>query len=134
MSKITFPAVKGQIEQIMETVMAAPELVSLPDEVTFSLRLAIEELAVNVCNYAYPEGEDGDLCVEVEQSENVLTIKLADHGKPFDPLALEDPDVTLDAEEREIGGLGVFLVKQLMDRVEYQHVDGQNVMIISKNL
>lgn len=134
MSKISFPTVKGQIEQIMDDIMAAPEIEGLPADLNFSLRLAIEELAANVVNYAYPEGEDGNLNVDIDLAENMLSITLCDHGIPFNPLEKEDPDVTLSAEDRAIGGLGIFLVKQLMDSVEYRYADGQNQLKICKNV
>lgn len=127
-----FPTVKGQIEQIMEGIMNAPEIKAVSDEAAFSLRLAIEELTANVMNYAYAESEDGSLCVEIMREEDKLCITLSDHGTPFNPLEHEDPDVTLSAEDREIGGLGIFLVKQLMDSVEYEYIDGENRTTIQK--
>lgn len=134
MSKIKFPAVKGQIEQIMEGIMDAPEIKDLADDMVFPLRLAIEELAANVISYAYADSEDGSLSVEITRQDAQLSITLADSGSPFNPLEHADPDVTLNAEDREIGGLGIFLVKQLMDSVEYEYADGENRTTIRKRI
>ena len=96
------------------------------------LNLAIEEAVVNVMEYAFPDGDKHEftLTAEVEDPKDDAVVKfvLTDSGIPFDPTKEEDPDVTLSAEERQIGGLGIFLVKNIMQSVEYSRVDGQNVL------
>ena len=96
------------------------------------LNLAIEEAVVNVMEYAFPNGDKHEftLTAEVEDNKGDAVVKfvLTDDGIPFDPTKEEDPDVTLSAEERQIGGLGIFLVKNIMQSVEYSRVDGQNVL------
>lgn len=96
------------------------------------LNLAIEEAVVNVMEYAFPDGDKHEftLTAEVEDPKGDAVVKfvLTDDGIPFDPTKEEDPDVTLSAEERQIGGLGIFLVKNIMQSVEYSRVDGQNVL------
>ena len=99
-----------------------------------SLNLALEEAATNVVLYAYPEGTRGTLDIIGEVKENILTFVLKDSGVAFDPTAKEDADVTLGVEERPIGGLGIFLIKQLMDSVSYERKDGQNILKMSKKL
>ena len=99
------------------------------------LSMAVEEVFVNIANYAYSP-DTGPACVRVEVAEEPLraTITFIDRGTPYDPLAKEDPDVTLTAEDREVGGLGVFMTKQLMDDVRYEYRDGCNILTISKEL
>ena len=96
------------------------------------LNLAIEEAVVNVMEYAFPDDDKHEftLTAEVEDPKGDAVVKfvLTDDGIPFDPTKEEDPDVTLSAEERQIGGLGIFLVKNIMQSVEYSRVDGQNVL------
>lgn len=134
MSKVIFTAIRGKIEQIIDSIMAVPEMASLSDELQFSLRLAAEELVANVINYAYPPDEDGTLEIDITSDGRMISVTIADSGAPFNPLDHEDPDITLSAEEREIGGLGIFLVKEIMDEVEYEYADGQNRITIRKSL
>lgn len=88
---------------------------------------------MNIASYAYaPEKGRATVRVEVAQDPVTVTITFLDHGMPYDPLAKEDPDVALPAQERGIGGLGVFLVKKTMDDVTYEYKDGQNILRIKK--
>ena len=99
------------------------------------LNIAVEELFVNIARYAYnPEVGLTEVRVEVEPEPPQVSITFIDHGVPYDPLAKDDPDLTLSAEERQIGGLGVFLVKKTMDDVNYEYKDGQNILTLKKNL
>ena len=95
--------------------------------------IAVEELFVNVAHYAYPEG-NGDAAIEVEpDAENgCVKITFEDQGIPYDPLAHEDPDITLSAEDRAVGGLGIFMVKKSMDDISYEYKDGKNRLTIIK--
>lgn len=106
------------------------------DEATIgSLNLALEEALVNVINYAYPDGTVGDITLKAEKdSSGKLIFTLIDSGTPFDPTTVPDADTTLSVEERQIGGLGIFLVRQLMDSVEYSYKDGCNVLTMMKQL
>ena len=96
--------------------------------------MAAEEIYVNIAHYAYG-GESGDAVVQMEimQDTKNCRITFRDHGVAYNPLEKEDPDVTLSAEERPIGGLGIYLVKQAMDRVEYEYKDGYNILTIEKS-
>ena len=97
--------------------------------------VAIDELFANIANYAYtPDVGPATVRVEVEEDPLTVVITFIDKGIPYDPLAKEDPDITLSAEEREIGGLGIFMVKQTMDEISYEYKDGQNILTIKKNL
>ncbi len=97
------------------------------------VRMAIEELYVNVTLYAY-SSQDGWAEMRGSVEDGVATIKLIDGGRPFDPLAKDDPDIMLSGEEREIGGLGIYMVKTMMDEVEYEYRDGCNQLTLRKQL
>jgi anti-sigma regulatory factor (Ser/Thr protein kinase) len=107
----------------------------IPQQEKKRLILAAEEIFVNICKYAY-HPDKGRAVVRVEVVDDPVQVKITfvDHGKPYDPLLKDDPDVTLSAEEREIGGLGIFMVKQSMDAVEYEYKDGSNILTLVKNL
>lgn len=99
-----------------------------------SLRLALEEAMVNAVNYAYPKGGTGKICLKVKykQQESLLCFELIDCGKPFDPTAVMDTDLTLSVEDRPLGGLGIFLIKKNMDEVTYKWENGMNKLIMTK--
>ena len=97
------------------------------------LRMAVEELYVNVTLYAYPS-QDGWAEIRGSVEDGVATFKLIDGGRPFDPLAKDDPDIMLSGEEREIGGLGIYMVKTMMDEVEYEYRNGCNQLTMRKQL
>ena len=97
--------------------------------------VAVEEIFVNIANYAYhPDKGNATVRVEVSGDPVCVTITFVDHGVPYDPLAKDDPDVTLSADDREIGGLGIFMTKRIMDDVAYEYKDGQNILTLKKNL
>ena len=100
------------------------------------IELVVEEIFVNIASYAYKDTEGGDALVEADISGDpaALTIAFTDSGVPFDPLAKEDPDVTLSADERGIGGLGIYLVKKNMDDVKYERCGNKNVLTVKKVL
>lgn len=112
------------IESELENAEFSPKTV-------MQMLIASEELFVNVAHYAYPD-KKGDILVGVYTDENEVKIRFTDSGLPFDPLAKEDPDVTLSAEERNIGGLGIYMVKKTMDDVSYEYKDGKNILTIVK--
>ena len=95
--------------------------------------LAIEEIFVNIAHYAY-NPDVGEAWISASFVDNILTVIFKDRGKEFNPIAKKDPDITLSAEEREIGGLGIFLTKKFMDSVNYEYKDGQNILTISKKI
>ena len=99
-----------------------------------SLNLAIEEAVTNVMVYAYPEGTTGMVDVEAETDGGMLTFVISDGGKAFDPTRQERADITLGVEERPIGGLGIFLVREIMDEVAYERSDNRNVLTLRKIL
>lgn len=132
--KKRFNPIKDKSSEIIEFLMSSPDI---PDDevLQFKLRLSIEEAVENVVRYAYDGGigwlEAG---TSLDQDSLVLTIELRDAGVPFNPLEKEDPDVTLSADERKIGGLGIFLCKKMMDSIDYRYEDGNNVLTMTKKV
>ncbi len=104
-------------------------------KIQIQLDVAVEEIFVNIASYAYESGT-GDAVIRISHEDNPdrAVITFIDEGIPYDPLAKEDPDVSLSAEEREIGGLGIFMVKKTMDDMKYQRLDGKNVLTLVKNI
>ena len=95
----------------------------------------MEEIFINIARYAYrPEQGKATVRVEVSGDPVCVSITFVDHGVPYDPLAKDDPDISLSAEDREIGGLGIFMTKQLMDDVAYTYKNGQNILTLKKQL
>lgn len=129
----------NHIEEIEKLPVLLEEICSqwqLPVSVAASLNLVLEEAVVNVIQYAYPEGEEGTLTIDVEwkEQEQLLQFTLSDAGKPFDPTAVPDADTSLSVEERPIGGLGIFLIRQMMDGVEYRYYNNRNVLVMQKRI
>ena len=122
------------IPQLNEFIDSVAEEVGLEMSLTMSLNLALEEAVVNVMEYAYPEGQKGDVEIEVTADQQWMTFVITDTGIAFDPTMKEDADTTLSAEERPIGGLGIFLVRQLMDVIDYKRQDNKNVLTLRKKL
>ena len=122
------------IPQLNEFIDSVAEEVGLEMSLTMSLNLAIEEAVVNVMEYAYPEGQQGDVEIEVTADQQWMTFVITDTGIAFDPTKKEDADTTLSAEERPIGGLGIFMVRQLMDVIDYKREDNKNVLTLQKKL
>ena len=129
--------IKAKLENLVDVtafVESQLETLDLPMKTQMQIDLAVEEIFVNIASYAYSP-EDGMAIIEVELTEDPrVIITFIDNGKPFDPLAKEDPDVTQTAEDRKVGGLGIFMVKKSMDDVSYEYKDGQNILRIEKRL
>lgn len=132
--KKLFNPIKDKSSEIIEFLMASPDMPEDP-ALQFKIRLSIEETVENVVRYAYQDGVGWmEVGTELDAAGLCLTVTLKDAGKPFDPLAKPDPDLTLSAEEREIGGLGIFLCKQMMDEVTYRYEDSCNILTMKKTL
>lgn len=131
--ELTLEAVKENLSQVMDFVDVRLEEASCPPKVQMQIDVALEEIYINIANYAYnPETGPATVRVDVSDEPVTVTITFVDHGIPYDPLAKEDPDVTLSAEERSIGGLGIFMTKKLMDDVVYEYKDGSNILRLIK--
>ena len=124
-----------QIPQLAEFVEAVADLAHLDVGLTMSLNLALEEAVSNVIMYAYPKGSDGLVELEAIIRKGSMEFILSDNGTPFDPTAAPEADITLDVEDRPIGGLGIFLVRNIMDEVKYNRSDdGKNILSMTKKL
>ena len=134
MNELTVAAAVGNLEQL--TVFVDDHLpLDCPIKARTQIAVAVEELFVNIAHYAY-HSEIGFATVRVDVSPEPVAVKITfrDNGAPFDPLAAQDPDVTLSAEERSIGGLGIFMVKKIMDEISYEYRNGQNILTVTKKL
>ena len=131
---ITLPNDVQVIPRLTDFVDEVCEAMNFDMNTTMKLNLAIEEAVVNVIDYAYPAGTKGDVTVDVEVDDEWLTFAISDNGIPFDPTLKEEVDITLPIEERRIGGLGIHLVRQIMDSISYERTDGTNVLTLRKKL
>lgn len=129
---IKFEPIASKCGEIVETLMSSPDIPS-DESLNFKIRLSIEEAVENIVRYAYERG-DGWIEASTNNDGKSLEIVLKDAGKPFDPLDRPDPDLTLSVEERQIGGLGIYLCKQLMDGISYSYKDGCNILTMKKNV
>ena len=135
MKELTITATVENIEVVTDFVNEQLEALDCPMKAQMQIDIAIDELFGNIAHYAYnPEIGDATVRVEVVEEPLAVVLTFIDKGVPYDPLAKADPDTTLSAEEREIGGLGIFMVKKTMDEITYEYKDGQNILAIKKNL
>lgn len=135
MKEMTVPAIVENIEQVTDFVNGQLEEIGCPMKAQMQIDIAIDELFGNIAHYAYnPETGPATVRVEVTDSPISVIITFIDHGIPYDPLKNEDPDITLSAEDREIGGLGIFMVKKTMDEITYEYKEGQNILRIRKDI
>ena len=107
---------------------------SLTPDVVFNLTLVLEEAVVNVINYAYPKEEHESIYLSAKMHDGSIVLVLTDTGKEFDPTQAPDADITLSADDRQIGGLGIFLIRQIMNEVKYERIEGKNVLTLEKKL
>ena len=124
----------SEISKLATFIDEVGEEMSLSPELIFNLNLVLEEAVSNVILYAYPKEEHQEIVLTATMLDKSLIFVLTDSGKEFDPTQAPDADVTLSAEEREIGGLGIFLIRQIMNKVEYQRIEGKNVLTLGKDL
>ncbi len=132
--RLTLPNDIETIPQLSEFIETIADEAGLDMSFTMSLNLALEEAVVNVMTYAYPEGTTGYVDIDIIVNGEQLQCILSDTGTPFDPTQNPEADTTLSAEERPIGGLGIHLVRQIMDVVSYQYQDNRNVLTLTKQL
>ena len=133
--QIILPNDVAAIPRLAEFINRVCEAAGVDEGFTMQLNLAAEEAVVNVMNYAYPPGTKGDIEVTSRIAGNTVTLVIRDSGVPFDPTAKADADTTLTAEERPIGGLGIYLVRRLMDSIAYERTaDGKNVLTMKKEV
>ena len=135
MKSITVEAKIENVDKVTEFVNEVLEDKECPLKVQMQLDVAIDEIFGNIAYYAYGKGR-GNATIQIEMEDNPpkITLTFIDQGIPYNPLESKDPDITLDIEDREIGGLGIFLVKKTMDELYYEYVDGQNILTMKKEL
>lgn len=135
MKELTIDATVENIDKVTDFVNEQLEAHGCSAKVQAQIDIAIDELFGNIAHYAYHPGV-GPATVRVELKEDPLAVVLTfiDNGMPYDPLKKEDPDTALSAEDREIGGLGIYMVKKTMDGISYEYKDGQNILKITKNI
>ena len=124
----------AELEHLVILIDEVTEELQLDPEIGMSLNLALEEVVSNVILYAYPEGTNGTVQIVANSDGQVLVFTITDQGKAVDPTRVEEADITLSAEERAIGGLGIFIVNQIMDNVSYRRENGQNILMLTKRL
>lgn len=131
--ELTIEAAVENLPRVMEFLEQHLEEADCPLKAQMQLTVAAEEIFVNIAHYAYAPGT-GEATVRLEITDEPAAVHVIflDRGVPFDPLAKPDPDVSLSAEERGIGGLGIYMVKKSMDEVRYEYRDGQNVLTLIK--
>ncbi|WP_026527415.1 ATP-binding protein [Butyrivibrio sp. VCD2006] len=131
MKEITLEAKVDNLNNVMVFIDEELESAGCTMKAQMQIDVAVEELFVNIASYAYGDGTgNATIIADVDGAASKATITFIDEGVPYDPLAKDDPDVTLSAAERQIGGLGIFIVKKSMDDVIYKYEDGKNILTI----
>ncbi len=134
-NKLDIEADVNNLDTVLAFVDEQLEKYGCSPKIQMQIDVAVEEIFVNIANYAYnPEIGLAGISVETQEEPLAVTITFTDNGVPYDPLKKPDPDVTLSAEERQIGGLGIYMVKKSMDNISYEYKDGRNILTIKKNL
>lgn len=135
MKELTIAATVENIGTVTDFVNEQLEALDCPMRAQMQIDIAIDELFGNIAHYAYhPEVGNATVRVEVMEEPLAVIITFIDGGVPYDPLKAADPDITLSAEERQLGGLGIYMVKKSMDEISYEYRDGKNILSIKKKL
>ena len=133
MEKITVEAMLENLQKVIDFAVENLEARDCPMKVSMQTELVIEEIFVNIANYAYhPETGAATFCMEFEENPPAMLMTLIDSGKPYNPLEKEDPNTSLAIEDRDVGGLGIFLVKKNVDEISYEYSDGKNILHMKK--
>ena len=135
MKEMTIDATIENLPTVTDFVDEQLDELGCPMKAKMQIDIAIDELFSNIAQYAYnPETGPATVQVEVLDEPPSVVITFIDNGTPYDPLANADPDVSLGVEERAIGGLGIYMVKQTMDAIDYEYKDGRNILRIKKHI
>jgi len=124
----------GELERVNRFIEEIGEELGLSEELMMNLNLVMEEMVSNVIFYAYPEGTEATIELAAESDGRVLSFVLSDQGKEFDPTMKEDADPNINPIDREIGGMGIYIVKNIMNEVTYQRLEGKNLLTMKKNI
>ena len=123
-----------ELERVNQFVEEICEELNLGMELQLNLNLVMEEMVVNVISYAYPEGKVADIELVAESDGKELTFVLSDQGKEFDPTLRETADMDVNPAERDLGGMGIYIVKNIMNEVSYQRLEGKNLLTMKKDI
>ena len=135
MQEFVIEAKVENLEKVNDFIHSTLSNVEFPKRAVMQLDLVIEEIFVNVASYAYPESTGlVKIQSEVKKNPPSITLTFIDNGIEYNPLVKEDPDLTLSAEDRNVGGLGIYLVKNMVDDISYNYSDGQNILTFTKTL
>ena len=133
MKELTIEAKVANLQQVLDFVDENLKSMRCPMKILMQIDVAVEEIYVNVASYAYaPNTGSVTIRMDLQEHPRTVVITFIDSGIPYNPLAKEDPDVTLSAEDRAIGGLGIYMVKKSMDKMEYEYKDKQNILKMYK--
>ena len=124
----------SELERVNQFVEEIGEELGLDMELQMNLNLVMEEMVVNVISYAYPEGKVADIELLAESDGKELKFVLSDQGKAFDPTLKDDPDTDVNPAERDLGGMGIYIVKNIMNEVTYQRLEGKNLLTMKKEI
>lgn len=124
----------SELDLMAQFIEETGEELGLDMELLMNLNLVLEEMVSNIIFYAYPDGTEGTIELAVESDGKELTFFLYDYGREFDPTQKDDPDVSINPAERDIGGMGIFIVRNIMDKVTYQRLNGKNILTMKKVL
>lgn len=135
MRTLEIDAITENLDEVIGFIDGVLEENDCPMKIQLQIELTVEEVFINIASYAYaPQIGTAKISVDVDGDKADVIMVFEDSGVPYDPLAKEDPDITLPASERGIGGLGIFLVKKNMNDVKYEYKDGKNVLTLTKSL
>ena len=135
MKEMTLPATVESIARVTAFADEQLEALGCPMKARVQIDVAIDELFGNIARYAYaPATGNATVQFDFDETSRVVSIAFLDGGVPFDPLSRDDPDVHASAEERGVGGLGIYLAKKSMDRIDYRYADGKNILTIQKRI
>lgn len=124
----------SEVERLSTFIEELGKDFTLGPDVIFNLNLVLEEAVVNIINYAYPKEKNESIYLSASLYGSSIVFTLTDTGKEFDPTTVPDADITLSADDREIGGLGIFLIRHIMNEVKYERIEGKNVLTLQKKL
>ncbi|MCL2254335.1 MAG: ATP-binding protein [Lachnospiraceae bacterium] len=132
MKALIIDAKTENLDAVLNFINGELEAADCSMKLQTQIAIAAEEIFVNIAHYAY-NPEVGGALIRIAVGDEII-IEFEDKGKPYNPLEKDDPDITLDADEREVGGLGILMVKKIMDMADYRHEDGKNILVISKSI
>jgi anti-sigma regulatory factor (Ser/Thr protein kinase) len=133
MKRLTVPAKVDMLYDVFVFVRKTIEHVEMDVLTQNNIKVAVEEIFVNIASYAYM-ADEGSITIAVSVENDRFIVEFTDNGTPYNPLSKSDPDIMLSADEREIGGLGIFMVKEFMDDIRYRYENGKNILTLKKNI